>query len=88
MTRGPEKSHHGAVTTAPDFPADPADLVSALRAPAREAPVSGIVEIMKYGRARGGVMGLWAGEGDTPTPAFIVEATNRALAAGAAGVPN
>jgi aspartate/methionine/tyrosine aminotransferase len=57
-----------------------------LRAPAREAPVSGIVEIMKYGRARGGVMGkvmgLWAGEGDTPTPAFIVDAANRALAAG------
>ena len=37
---------------------------------------------MKYGRARGGVMGLWAGEGDTPTPSFIVEAANRALAAG------
>ena len=57
-------------------------LIETLRAPAREAPVSGIVEIMKYGRARGGVMGLWAGEGDTPTPSFIVEAANRALAAG------
>jgi len=59
-----------------------ADLIAALRAPAREAPLSGIVEIMKYGRARGGVMGLWAGEGDTPTPAFIADAANRALAAG------
>ena len=58
------------------------DLIGALRPPAREAPVSGIVEIMKYGRARGGVMGLWAGEGDTPTPAFIAEAATRALAAG------
>jgi aspartate/methionine/tyrosine aminotransferase len=57
-------------------------LIGALREPAREAPVSGIVEIMKYGRARGGVMGLWAGEGDTPTPAFIVEAASRAMAAG------
>jgi aspartate/methionine/tyrosine aminotransferase len=65
-----------------DLPAPSAALIGALRAPAREAPVSGIVEIMKYGRARGGVMGLWAGEGDTPTPAFIVEAANRALAAG------
>lgn len=70
------------MTTAPDHPAEAAALIAALRAPAREAPVSGIVEIMKYGRARGGVMGLWAGEGDTPTPAFIVEAANRALAAG------
>ncbi|MGV3633641.1 MAG: pyridoxal phosphate-dependent aminotransferase [Pseudorhodoplanes sp.] len=66
----------------PDHPSDPSALIAALRAPAREAPVSGIVEIMKYGRARGGVMGLWAGEGDTPTPAFIVEAANRALATG------
>jgi aspartate/methionine/tyrosine aminotransferase len=70
------------VTPADDPSADPATLIAALRAPAREAPVSGIVEIMKYGRARGGVMGLWAGEGDTPTPSFIVEAANRALAAG------
>jgi aspartate/methionine/tyrosine aminotransferase len=82
LTREPETGHHNAVTTAPDHPADPASLIAALREPAREAPVSGIVEIMKYGRARGGVMGLWAGEGDTPTPAFIVEAANRALAAG------
>ncbi|MFZ5692540.1 MAG: pyridoxal phosphate-dependent aminotransferase [Pseudomonadota bacterium] len=70
------------MTIAPDTPADPAALIPALRAPAREAPVSGIVEIMKYGRARGGVMGLWAGEGDTPTPSFIAEAANRALAGG------
>jgi aspartate/methionine/tyrosine aminotransferase len=82
LTRKAERRHHDAVTTAPDHSADPAALIAALRAPAREAPVSGIVEIMKYGRARGGVMGLWAGEGDTPTPAFIVEAANRALAAG------
>jgi aspartate/methionine/tyrosine aminotransferase len=64
------------------MPGDTSALTAALRGPAREAPVSGIVEIMKYGRARGGVMGLWAGEGDTPTPAFIVEAANRAMAAG------
>lgn len=57
-------------------------LIGALRTHAREAPDSGIVEIMKYGRARGGVMGLWAGEGDTPTPGFIADAANRALAAG------
>jgi aspartate/methionine/tyrosine aminotransferase len=82
LTAGPEKSHDGGVTIPPDHPSDPAALTEALRVPARQAPVSGIVEIMKYGRARGGVMGLWAGEGDTPTPSFIVEAANRALAAG------
>ncbi|MCQ3943839.1 MAG: aspartate aminotransferase, partial [Alphaproteobacteria bacterium] len=38
-------------------------LVAALRADARQAPESGIVEAMNYGRRRGGVMGLWAGEG-------------------------
>jgi aspartate/methionine/tyrosine aminotransferase len=54
----------------------------ALSRAAREAPESGIVEVMNYGRRRGGVMGLWAGEGDTPTPAFIAEAATRALAAG------
>ncbi|GIK79589.1 MAG: pyridoxal phosphate-dependent aminotransferase [Pseudorhodoplanes sp.] len=57
-------------------------LVAALRADARQAPESGIVEAMNYGRRRGGVMGLWAGEGDLPTPAFIAEEAARALAAG------
>ena len=37
---------------------------------------------MNYGRARGGVMGLWAGEGDLPTPDFISQEAARALAAG------
>ncbi len=60
----------------------PFDLIAALRAPARDAPASGIVDIMNYGRSRDGVMGLWAGEGDLSTPAFIVEAAAKALAAG------
>jgi len=58
------------------------DLLTALRAPARDAPESGIVDIMNYGRRRGGVMPLWAGEGDLPTPAFITDAAAQALAAG------
>jgi aspartate/methionine/tyrosine aminotransferase len=57
-------------------------LVSGLRTEAREAPESGIVEAMNYGRRRGGVMGLWAGEGDLPTPDFISQEAARALAAG------
>jgi aspartate/methionine/tyrosine aminotransferase len=57
-------------------------LVTALSAPARRAPESGIVEVMNYGRRRGNVMGLWAGEGDLPTPEFITREAARALAAG------
>jgi aspartate/methionine/tyrosine aminotransferase len=57
-------------------------LLAGLRRGARDAPESGIVEVMDYGRRRGGVMGLWAGEGDLATPAFITEAAARALAAG------
>jgi aspartate/methionine/tyrosine aminotransferase len=53
-----------------------------LRTDARDAPESGIVEAMNYGRRRGGVMGLWAGEGDLPTPDFISQEAARALAAG------
>ncbi len=67
--------------TAPAAPPQPS-FAEALRREAREAPESGIVEVMNYGRRRGGVTPLWAGEGDTPTPAFIAEAATRALAAG------
>ncbi len=57
-------------------------LAQALRAEAYAAPESGIVEAMNYGRSRAGLIPLWAGEGDLPTPAFICEAATRALAAG------
>jgi aspartate/methionine/tyrosine aminotransferase len=57
-------------------------LAQALRAAAQSAPESGIVEAMNYGRGRDGMIPLWAGEGDLPTPAFICEAATRALAAG------
>jgi aspartate/methionine/tyrosine aminotransferase len=63
-------------------PHQPASLIDALRAQARAAPDSGIVEVMNYGRAREGVIPLWAGEGDMPTPPFIIEAATRSLAAG------
>ncbi len=57
-------------------------LIAGLRAEARAAPESGIVEVMNYGRQHQGVMPLWAGEGDLATPAFICEAATRSLAAG------
>ena len=58
------------------------DLVGALRAEARDAPESGIVEVFNYGRNRPGLIPLWAGEGDLPTPAFIADAATRSLRAG------
>ncbi len=54
----------------------------AMRPEARHAPASGIVEVFNYGRGRQGLIPMWAGEGDMPTPAFINEAATRALAAG------
>ena len=61
---------------------DTMPLLDALRSEARDAPVSGIVDVMNYGRTVEGTIPLWAGEGDEPTPGFIVEAATRALAAG------
>ena len=45
-------------------------------------PESGIVEIFNYGRDRQGLIPLWVGEGDLPTPAFIGETAARSFAAG------
>ena len=58
------------------------ELVETLSAPAREAPESRIVEVFNYGRGRPGIIPLWAGESDLPTPSFICEAATRSLAAG------
>ncbi|MBU2534050.1 MAG: hypothetical protein KKB37_15015, partial [Alphaproteobacteria bacterium] len=49
-------------------------LIASLRPSAQASPVSGIVEVFNYGRARQGLIPLWAGEGDTPTPPQIYEA--------------
>jgi aspartate/methionine/tyrosine aminotransferase len=53
-----------------------------IRINATAAPSSGIVEVFDYGRNKPGLMPLWVGEGDRPTPAFIAEAANASLAAG------
>ena len=57
-------------------------LIQTLRAEARAAPESGIVAVVNHGRLREGLIPLWAGEGDLPTPAFISEAAARGLANG------
>ncbi|ODN72341.1 pyridoxal phosphate-dependent aminotransferase [Methylobrevis pamukkalensis] len=58
------------------------DFASNLRQAAVDAPPSGIVEVMNHGFGRPGLVALWAGEGDLPTPAFICEAATRSLVAG------
>lgn len=53
-----------------------------LRPEAFGAPVSGIVDVVNRGRGKPGLIPLWVGEGDLPTPPFISEAATRSLAAG------
>lgn len=59
-----------------------ADLLASIRPEARAALESGIVEVFNYGRNRQGLIPLWVGESDTPTPPFIRDAAARSLAAG------
>ena len=61
--------------------ADPPTTQS-LPQPRQEIPDSGIVEIFNYGRGRQGLIPLWVGEGDLPTPDFISDAASRSLQAG------
>jgi aspartate/methionine/tyrosine aminotransferase len=49
---------------------------------AKAAPESGIVELVNRGRLREGLLPLWVGEGDLPTPPFITEALQASLARG------
>ena len=55
------------------------DLITALAPSARTMPESGIVKLFNYGRSREGLIGLWAGEGDTPTPELIRAGASAAL---------
>jgi aspartate/methionine/tyrosine aminotransferase len=57
-------------------------LLDHIRANVRDMAPSGIVAAMKYGFSREGMIPLWAGEGDLPTPDFICEAATRSLKAG------
>ncbi len=53
-----------------------------LRPEAEQAPTSGIVDVFSYGRLKSGIIPLWVGEGDQPTPSFICEAAAQSLAKG------
>jgi aspartate/methionine/tyrosine aminotransferase len=56
--------------------------IDLVRPEAAGAPASGIVEVSNYGRGREGLIPLWVGEGDAPTPAFIQDAAMRSMKAG------
>ncbi|PCK79513.1 pyridoxal phosphate-dependent aminotransferase [Rhizobium sophoriradicis] len=57
-------------------------IVKSLSPRAMAAPESGIVEVVNYARGRQGLLPLWVGEGDLPTPDFISRAAMEALASG------
>ena len=57
-------------------------ILESLSPRALAAPESGIVEIMNYARGRDGLLPLWAGEGDLPSPDFINRAAADALIGG------
>ncbi|WP_104662777.1 pyridoxal phosphate-dependent aminotransferase [Ensifer adhaerens] len=57
-------------------------ILSTISPRALSAPESGIVEVVNYARGRDGLIPLWVGEGDLPTPAFISDVARDALAAG------
>ena len=63
-------------------PATAASWRAALHPHMGEVAESGIVEVFNYGRDRQGLIPLWVGEGDSPTPDFIAEAARRSLARG------
>ncbi len=50
-----------------------------IRPTMRGVATSGILEVFNYGRGRQGLIPLWVGEGDLPTPPFISEAAKASL---------
>lgn len=66
----------------PPVSGSPATILEQIRPEVKALPVSGIVEVFDYGRDRPGLLPLWVGEGDLPTPRFICDAAAASLAAG------
>lgn len=54
-------------------------ILDSVRAEARQAPSSGIAAVHAYGHGRPGLIKLWVGEGDQPTPDFISGPAEKAL---------
>ncbi len=58
------------------------NLLDSIQPDVAAIPESGIVEILTYARDHEGLIGLWVGEGDLPTPSFISDAATAALQRG------
>jgi len=58
------------------------DWLGAIKPQIRDVAESGIVDVYNYGRLRQGLIPLWVGEGDLPTPGFIAEAAKLSLDGG------
>ena len=69
------------------------DWLARIRPEISAIETSGIVEVFDYGRHKQGLIPLWVGEGDLPTPGFIAEAAKASIDRGEtfytyqAGVP-
>ncbi len=61
---------------------DPERILGALKGFAKDEPESGIIQVFNYGRDREGIIPMWVGQGDLPTPKFIYDAAVRSLEAG------
>ena len=57
----------------------PRDWLAQIRPAIRTLEPSGIVEVADFGRGRQGLIQLWVGEGDRPTPDFIIQAAKDSL---------
>ena len=69
---------HDAAMTATSTRPSP-EWLDQIRPSMRDVASSGIVEVFNYGRGRQGLIPLWVGEGDLPTPPFISEAAKASL---------
>src|SRR5208282_5775422 len=69
---------HDAVMNVVSSPRSP-DWLDQIRPSMRAVATSGILEVFNYGRGRQGLIPLWVGEGDLPTPPFISEAAKASL---------
>ena len=56
--------------------------LSHITSQSKNEPDSGIVKAAMYGFAKSGIIPLWSGEGNVPTPAVFCDAANESLAKG------
>ena len=65
--------------SSPRTPSPEPDWLGEIQPAMSAVPPSGIVEVFNYGRGRQGLIPLWVGEGDAPTPRFIGEAAKASI---------